>query len=1332
VNIARDMDLAMQFHRAGDFREAESRYRTIVRAEPSQSTAWHLLGAARHMQAKFDEAVEAYQQALRLAPNDADVHNDLGMAYRAQGRLSEAVASYREAVRIDPSSSSHHNNLGAALLDQGAVDAAMASFREALRLKPDFPEAHHNLGLALQQQGNFDDAEACYRRALELKPGYIDAYNNLGVVLTSTQRFDEATACLRQALALDPSRADTYNNLGHVLKSQERFKEAAAYFHRALELQPALPEAHNNLAATLDRQGRPEEALGHFREALRLKPDYADAHANMGTLLEQLGDLPAAQASFREALRIDPRHVLAFTDLVGLLEGRLADADLAVLNDLLADSRQPENPRSRLHFAAARVYDARGEFDQAVQHLQAANAFQIGHFRKSGQVYDPVAHTRLVDRVIATFTPELFARFRGWGLDSERPVFIFGLPRSGTTLTEQILASHSCVHGAGEIGLGQEAFNFSAPASLESISASALGQIAEQLLSRLRALNASAARVIDKMPDNYLHVGLLAALFPHAHFIHCQRDVRDVAVSCWLTGFTKLHWANEPDHIALRIRDYQRLMQHWRKVLPVTMLEVSYETVVADLEGQARRLVAGCGLEWEPACLAFYETRRPVRTASIMQVRQPIYSRSVGRWQKYADALAPLLSQLDPTGTQEYADALAPPLFQLDATGTEIVNVARDMDLALQLLQAGRFPEAESRYRTIVRAEPSHSTAWSLLGGACHMQAKLDDAVASYQQALRLEPHNADVHNNLGLAYGAQGRLSEAVASYREAARIDPLSSSHHNNLGAALLHQGAVDAAMASFRDAVGLTPGFPEAHYNLGVALQQQGKLDDAEACIRRALQLRPEYTDAYNKLGVVLACTRRFEEAAACLRQALALDPSRADAHNNLGHVLMNQERLDEAATCFQHALGLLPEYPEALNNLAVTLDRQGRPEEALAPCREAIRLKPDYAGAHANMGGLLEQLGDLTAAQASLREALRIDPRHVPALTALVNLLEGRLSDTELAVLNDLIADPLQPDDLRSRLHFAAARVCDVRGEYEEAAQHLRAANALQGGDFRKSGQVYDPVAHTRLVDRVITTFTPELFARFRGWGLDSERPIFIFGLPRSGTTLIEQILASHSRVHGAGEVGLGREAFNSLPAAGQGQQAALASLESISANAFEQIAKQILSRVQALNASAARVIDKMPHNYLHLGLLAALFPHARFIHCQRDVRDVAVSCWLTSFDKLRWANEPDHIASRIRDYQRLMQHWREVLPVPILEVSYEAVVADLEGQARRLVAGCGLEWEPACLAFSETRRAVRTASMLQVRQPIYSRSVGRWQKYADALAPLLSQLDATGT
>jgi tetratricopeptide (TPR) repeat protein len=657
--------------------------------------------------------------------------------------------------------------------------------------------------------------------------------------------------------------------------------------------------------------------------------------------------------------------------------------------------------------------------------------------------------------------------------------------------------------------------------------------------------------------------------------------------------------------------------------------------------------------------------------------------------------------------------------------------IREDMALAWQCYQAGNLPEAESRYRQILEVEPADATAWYLFGVTCQVQGKLNEAVGSYEQALRLRPNYAEVYSNLGVAYSVQGRLADAVASYREAVRINPSFPAPHNNLGLALLDQGAVDEAVATFREALRLKRDFPEAHYNLGRAYQQQGELDDAVVCYRRALELQPRYVDAYNNLGVVLANQQNWDEAAACLQQALALDSSRADAYNNLGNVLKDQDRLDDAAACFRRALELRPEYAEAYNNLAVTLDKQGKPEDAQRYFSEAVRLDPGYVDAHANLGALEQQLGNLAAAQASVREALRLNPRHVPAFTELVGLLEGRLTDGDLATLCDLLTDPLLSDDLRSRLHFRAAEVCDVRGEYREAAEHLQRANVLQTTARGKSHQAYDPAAHTQSIERVIGTFTPEFFEQFRGWGLDSERPIFIFGLPRSGTTLVEQILASHSQVHGAGELGLGQAAFNALPGVPYGEQAALLSLGSISRSAFQRIGEENLARLQGINASATRVVDKMPDNYLHLGLLAALFPRARFIHTLRDVRDVAASCWVTNFLKLPWANELAHIALRIRDYRRLMKHWRRVLPVPMVEVSYESVVATLETEARRLVAGCGLEWEPACLAFYQTRRPVRTASILQVRQPIYSRSVGRWRHYANALAPLLAQLEADG-
>ena len=249
-------------------------------------------------------------------------------------------------------------------------------------------------------------------------------------------------------------------------------------------------------------------------------------------------------------------------------------------------------------------------------------------------------------------------------------------------------------------------------------------------------------------------------------------------------------------------------------------------------------------------------------------------------------------------------------------------------------------------------------------------------------------------------------------------------------------------------------------------------------------------------------------------------------------------------------------------------------------------------------------------------------------------------------------------------------------------------------------------------------------SPDFFARARDFGLESELPVFVVGLPRSGTTLIEQILASHSQVFGAGETTLVHVAMLALGGQGASPVDALAHLDSETACG---LASRHLEKLRGLHATALRIVDKMPENYFSLGLLAVLFPRAKFIHCRRDLRDVAVSCWATQFRGIRWANDQQQLISRFRDYCRLMEHWRKVLPVPMLEVDYEETVVDLEGVARRLVAWCGLEWEPGCLEFHQTKRPVRTASATQVRRPIYGSSVGRWKHYEPWLGDMLDAL-----
>jgi hypothetical protein len=362
-----------------------------------------------------------------------------------------------------------------------------------------------------------------------------------------------------------------------------------------------------------------------------------------------------AESSFRAALERQPKFPAPHARLATLLRGKLPDEDLAALEARLEDPDLAAGPRGRLLFGLAHVLDGRGDFSRAAECLARANAITLEHER-GRRDYSPAEHERYVDGLIRVFDRGTFARLSDAGLDTQKPVFVFGLPRSGTTLIEQVLASHSRIHGAGELRLARRSFD-EIPVVMGQVVApvdcipvmgpDAVQRLAEQHLDRLTAMAPGPSpRIVDKMPENYLYLGLLSILFPRATFIHCRRDLRDVAVSCWMTDFSSIRWANDPGHIASRFRQYRRIMGHWRATMPISFLEVDYEDTVDDLEGVARRLIAACSLEWEPACLEFHRTERPVRTASVTQVRQPVYRRSVARWKNYEPALAELFAAL--------------------------------------------------------------------------------------------------------------------------------------------------------------------------------------------------------------------------------------------------------------------------------------------------------------------------------------------------------------------------------------------------------------------------------------------------------------------------------------------------------------------------------------------------------------------------------------------------------------------------------------------------------------------------------------------------------------
>lgn len=639
----------------GRLDQAVAHLKAAIALKSDYAEAWSNLGLALQGMGKVDEAVEHFRRAIQLQPRYAMAYVNLGSALREQEHLDEAVEAFRQAVRLAPNLPEAQSDLGQALMEKGELDAALEHCRRAIELRPIFAQAQSNLGNVLRALGQLEQAKACYATAIRLRPDLAMPYGNMGQAVQEEGKYDEAIRWYEQALAREPNAARFHTYLASALEERGDTEQALERYRLALQLQPTYAEAHTGLAHLCQEEGHTDEARRHYAEALRLKPDSAPMRVQHGHFLAEMGEFDAAIAMLREALRIDPKCPGAYGQLATALGEKLSEEDARAMQELLKEPHLTEGNRAAMNSGLARHFDAKQEYAKAAEHSRLANAFERVNRAKRGETYDPEGHRQFVDRIIRTFSKEYFDKVRGWGLETEAPVFIVGMPRSGTTLLEQILASHSKIFGAGELPVPRQALE-SLPAILKAqadplacigrLDRPTVQAVAQAHLEKLRQLSADAERIVDKMPDNYLYLGLIATTFPNARIIHCRRDMRDVAVSCWITQFRVIRWACDETWIAARVREYLRLMDHWRAALPVPMLEMDYEAVVEDLEGSARRLVAWCGMEWEPRCLSFHETKRQIKTASLRQVRQPIYSTSVARWKRYQEHLPGLFSAL--------------------------------------------------------------------------------------------------------------------------------------------------------------------------------------------------------------------------------------------------------------------------------------------------------------------------------------------------------------------------------------------------------------------------------------------------------------------------------------------------------------------------------------------------------------------------------------------------------------------------------------------------------------------------------------------------------------
>jgi tetratricopeptide (TPR) repeat protein len=585
-------------------------------SNPKHERALYNLALARLEAREFDAAAELFRRVLRVNANQVDALVHLGVAEASAGRPRQAIPSLRRAVELASRHPLARTNLANALLEAGDPEAAAREYRAVIKDRPGDIHAHFGLGRALERLNRKVAAVEAYRATLAIEPRFTPAHVNLAAVFERLARFEEAEVHARQAVVLVPTDPEPALNLVQLLVRSARFDEA----ERELA---ALAARHGDRPNVLERQ-----AMFYFRRR---------------------GAVEQGRAVLRRLLALAPRSVVGHELWAEDGNSEISEARLAeVVAWTETDRGLSAQDRGRLAYAAANVLNRLGRADESFAMLSRAKALLA-----PGVNYDPAVDQRITDQLIATFDAACIRDRIGWGDPSDRPIFVVGMPRSGTSLVEQIIASHPAMAGLGELpdlpDLADElaALHGGRIAGLAAATAEEFGAMAKRYLAKLATAPAAALRVVDKMPINFRHVGLIAVMFPGARIIHTRRDAMDTCVSIYRQNFEyRQPYAFDLRHLGGYYNQYERLMAHWAKVVPDRIVEVAYEKLTADLSGEARRLISACGVPWDERVVRFHESGHSVATASWWQVRQPIYRSAVGGWRKFEPWLGPLRESL--------------------------------------------------------------------------------------------------------------------------------------------------------------------------------------------------------------------------------------------------------------------------------------------------------------------------------------------------------------------------------------------------------------------------------------------------------------------------------------------------------------------------------------------------------------------------------------------------------------------------------------------------------------------------------------------------------------
>ena len=1239
---------------------------------------------------------------------------------RTEGRLLEAETVCNRVLQAKPNLPEAEHLLGVIAHQNGKLGDAIDHVQRAVKLAPQVALFHANLGEMLRLAGRPKLAAEEARRAIEIEPKMPAALSNLGVALYELKDYEEAARAQRSAIAANPDFAEAHSNLGNALHALRRFHEAIAAYHRAVELKPNFADAWANLGTALHHSGSFEDGIFALRRAIALAPHHANAHSGLGILLLMRGEFAEGWDEYEWRLRSSERK----------------------------GPRFPENPWQGESLGGKHIYvQAEQGFGDTLQFARYIPALAA----RAGRVTLRV-HQQLVQLLRESLPGITVLGDRGDPPPYQCDTVLLSLPRLFKTRLETIPAA--------------------APYLRVPTDAAARWK---RRLSKMTGIKAGLvwAGNPEHVNDHRrsIDLKLLAPLFavPGVSFASLQFGPRAADLKHLKKNKADASGAHNRtiDNLGAEFVDF---IDSAGAVSALDLI-ITVDTSIAHLAGALgkpvwvllpwvtdwRWLLDREDNPWYPTMRLFRQKKGEDWSEIIARVVSEL--EAVARGEQ--GPLTPFRAEGERRAAQaaaimaaEAAQAAVPA-----AAPAQAVTPGQALILAEQKRRHGFLADADDLTRRAAAAEPNNAEAAHMLGIIAHQSGKLGEAIEHVRHAIAIEPNVALYHANLAEMCRLAGRKDDAVAAGRRALEINPDYPGALSNLGIALFDQGKFEEALALYDRALERQENFAQAHSNRGNALQRLKRFAEAEKAYRRALELQPAFADAWNNLGTCLRELKRPEEAETVYRKALELGPNNPETLDNLAlaikdldrfeeaadllrraiviearsdkfqvhyaTVLLDQNKIEEAAAAAERVLSLNPSNHDAVNLMGRVAFEHGELETSLAYYRRALALKPDLADAYNNMGNVLKELGQLQAARDAYLEALRLDPSISGVYVNLADSKKFVPGDRHLSAMEALAAktEGLSKTD-RMQLDFALGKAYGDLKDSRRSFKHLLAGNAA-----KRAMIAYDEQSTFALFDQIESIFTKKLIAQKSGAGDASASPIFVIGMPRSGTTLVEQIIASHPLVHGAGELQTLNDVILSVRGPDGNTIPYPDFMPALDPPALRQIGTRYIASVRQLASAGQRITDKMPSNYYFAGLIHLALPNAKIIHTIRDPLDTCLSC----FSKL-FSAEQNHtydlaeLGRYYKRYERLMAHWRRTLPAGrILDVRYEDVVADLEKQARRIIGHCELPWDDRCLSFHQTERPVRTASATQVRQPIYKSAVGRWRAYEEHLAPLVRAL-----